>query len=160
MPVDQAPVSPALSRDKVLAGASALAEAVRPTLGPVAKRFVLDRRTGAPLVSDEAAAIDCEIHLGDREEGLGARMLCHAAERTVGDVGDGTTLAALLAAAVLGESSRRLAAGADPDGAGARPGAGHPHRGGGAAPHVAAGHQPPAAGAGGRDGRPGRRRPR
>lgn len=66
------------ARQKVLAGAAALADAVRVTLGPQSRRVLLGRRWGAPLACDDGVTIAKEIELADAEENLGAQMLRQA----------------------------------------------------------------------------------
>src|SRR5581483_11357902 len=102
------------ARQKVLAGAAALADAVRVTLGPQSRCVLLGRKWGAPLACDDGITIVKEIHLADGEENLGAQMLRQAAERTGDAVGDGTTTATLLAHAIFAEGLRNVVAGASP----------------------------------------------
>jgi chaperonin GroEL len=100
------------ARHKVLAGATALADAVRITLGPQSRRVLLGRKWGAPVACDDGVTIAKELKLEDPEENLGAQMLRQAAERTGDAVGDGTTTATLLAHALLAEGLRNVVAGA------------------------------------------------
>jgi chaperonin GroEL len=100
------------ARDKVLRGASALADAVRVTLGPKSKCVLIERKFGKPLVCNDGVTIAKEIDLEDAEENLGAQVLREAAERTGDAVGDGTTTATLLAHAILAEGLKNVAAGA------------------------------------------------
>jgi chaperonin GroEL len=100
------------ARAKVLAGASALADAVRVTLGPKARSVLIGREWGSPLVCDDGVTIAKQLRLKDREQDLGARMLREAAVRTGDAVGDGTTTATLLAHAILVEGARNVVAGA------------------------------------------------
>jgi len=100
------------ARAKVLAGATALADAVRVTLGPRARAVLIGRAWGSPLVCDDGVTIARQIHLKDPEEDLGARMLREAAVRTADVVGDGTTTATLLAHAMFAEGVRNVTAGA------------------------------------------------
>ena len=74
------------ARTKLLAGASVLADAVRPTLGPKSKSVLMEKKYGAPLVCNDGVTIVKEIHLEDHDENLGAQMLREAAIRT-GDEG-------------------------------------------------------------------------
>jgi chaperonin GroEL len=100
------------AREKVLRGASALADAVRVTLGPKSKRVLIEKKWGSPLVCDDGVTIAREFDLADPEENLGARMMRQAAERTGDAVGDGTTTATLLAHAILADGVRNVVAGA------------------------------------------------
>src|ERR1041384_2307247 len=85
------------AREKILRGASQLAEAVRVTLGPRSKSVLIERRWGTPIVCNDCVTIAKEFELKDREENLGARMLRQAAEKTGEMVGDGTSTATILA---------------------------------------------------------------
>jgi chaperonin GroEL len=100
------------AREKVLHGASALADAVRVTLGPRSKCVLIDKKWGRPIVCNDGVTIAKEIDLKDPEENLGAHMLREAAERTGEAVGDGTSTATLLAHAIFAEGLRNVAAGA------------------------------------------------
>ena len=100
------------AREKVLRGASALADAVRVTLGPKSKSVLIGKKWGSPVVCNDGVSIAKEIELKDPEENLGAQMIRQAAERTGDAVGDGTTTSALLAHAILSEGLRYVAAGA------------------------------------------------
>jgi chaperonin GroEL len=100
------------ARSRLLKGASALADAVRITLGPKARCVLLERRWGRPLASDDGVTIAKDVELDDPEENLGAQMLRQAAERTGDRVGDGTTTSTLLAYELYAEGLRNVAAGA------------------------------------------------
>ncbi|MFN7811485.1 MAG: chaperonin GroEL [Planctomycetia bacterium] len=100
------------ARERVLRGATALADAVRVTLGPKSKCVLIEKKWGPPLVCNDGVTIVKEIELADPEENLGAHMLREAAERTSDVVGDGTTTSPLLAHAILAAGLRNLAAGA------------------------------------------------
>jgi chaperonin GroEL len=100
------------AREKVLRGASVLADAVRVTLGPKSKSVLIGKKWGSPQVCNDGVTIAKEIDLKDPEENLGAQMIRQAAERTGDAVGDGTTTSALLAHAILAEGIRNVAAGA------------------------------------------------
>ena len=99
------------ARAKLLAGASELADAVRPTLGPEARSVLLAEKFGRPIVCDDGVTIARKIKLADPEEHLGAEMLRQSAIRTGDDVGDGTTTSTLLAHAILREGLRNVVAG-------------------------------------------------
>ena len=100
------------ARQKILRGASALAEAVRITLGPKSKSVLIERKWGKPLVCNDGVTIAKEFELKDPEENLGAQMIRQAAERTGDSVGDGTSTATILAHAILLDGVRNVTAGA------------------------------------------------
>lgn len=100
------------AREKILHGASALADAVRVTLGPKSKSVLIEKKWGKPLVCNDGVTIAKEINLADPEENLGAQMIRQAAERTGETVGDGTSTATVLAHAIFAEGLRNVAAGA------------------------------------------------
>ena len=100
------------AREKILHGATALADAVRATLGPKSKCMLIEKRWGKPLVCNDGVTIAKEVDLADPEENLGAQVLREAAERTGDAVGDGTTTATLLAHAIFADGLRNIAAGA------------------------------------------------
>jgi len=100
------------AREKVLRGATQLADAIRVTLGPKSKSVLMQRKWGPPLVCNDGVTIAKEFQLKDPEENLGAQMLRQAAERTGDVVGDGTSGSTILAHAVLADGVRNVAAGA------------------------------------------------
>ena len=100
------------AREKLLRGASVLADAVRVTLGPRSKCVLIQKKFGRPLVCNDGVTIAKEIELADPEENLGAQMLREAAEKTGEIVGDGTSTSAILAHAIFSEGLRNIAAGA------------------------------------------------
>jgi chaperonin GroEL len=100
------------AREKILHGCLALADAVRVTLGPKSKCVLIEKKWGRPIVCNDGVTIAKEFELKDPEENLGAQMIREAAERTGEHVGDGTTTATLLAAAIYAEGVRNIAAGA------------------------------------------------
>jgi chaperonin GroEL len=100
------------AREKVLRGASLLADAVRVTLGPKSKCVLIEKKWGAPLVCNDGVTVAKEVELKDPEENLGARMIREAAEKTGDVVGDGTTTATILAHALFAEGLRNVVAGA------------------------------------------------
>ena len=101
-----------VAREKLLRGATQLADAVRVTLGPKSKSVLLQRKWGAPLVCNDGVTIAKELDLKDAEENLGAQMLRQAAEKTGEAVGDGTSTAAILAHAIFADGVRNVVAGA------------------------------------------------
>jgi chaperonin GroEL len=100
------------AREKILAGATALADAVRATLGPKSRSMLIERKYAAPIVCDDGVTIAKRVDLADPEENLGAQMLREAAIRTGEAVGDGTTTSTLLAHAMFADGVRNVAAGA------------------------------------------------
>jgi chaperonin GroEL len=100
------------AREKVLRGATLLADAVRVTLGPKSKSVLIQKSWGAPIVCNDGVTIAKEIDLKDPEENLGAQVLRQAAERTGDVVGDGTSTSTILAHAILADGVRNVVAGA------------------------------------------------
>ncbi|MGZ5876704.1 MAG: chaperonin GroEL [Bradyrhizobium sp.] len=100
------------AREKILRGATQLADAVRVTLGPRSKSVLIERKWGAPIVCNDGVTIAKEFDLKDPEENLGARMLRQAAERTGDVVGDGTSTSTILAHAIFADGLRNVVAGA------------------------------------------------
>ena len=100
------------AREKVLRGATAIADTVRVTLGPKSKCVLIEKKWGKPLVCNDGVTIAREFSLKDPEENMGAQMLRGAAERTGDAVGDGTTTSTILAHAIVADGMRNIAAGA------------------------------------------------
>ena len=100
------------AREKILRGATQLADAVRVTLGPRSKSVLIERKWGAPIVCNDGVTIAKEFDLKDAEENLGARMLRQAVEKTGDMVGDGTSTATILAHAMFADGIRNVVAGA------------------------------------------------
>jgi chaperonin GroEL len=100
------------AREKVLRGATLLADAVRVTLGPKSKSVLIQKSWGPPIVCNDGVTIAKEIDLKDPEENLGAQVLRQAAERTGDVVGDGTSTSTILAHAILADGVRNVVAGA------------------------------------------------
>jgi chaperonin GroEL len=100
------------AREKILRGATQLADAVRVTLGPKSKSVLIQKKWGAPIVCNDGVTIAKEFDLKDPEENLGAQVLRQAAEKTGDAVGDGTSSATILAHAILAEGVRNVVAGA------------------------------------------------
>src|SRR5512146_6496 len=99
---------------KILAGMNKLANAVRVTLGPKARTVVLERSFGAPTVINSGVVVAKEIELEDPFENMGAQMVREVAAKTSEVAGDGTTTATLLAAAIVNEGMKYVAAGMNP----------------------------------------------
>src|SRR3954471_21930026 len=102
------------ARQKLLAGASKLARAVRSTLGPRGRNAVLDKGWGAPNVTKDGVTVAEDIELKDPFENMGAQLVKEAASKTSDVAGDGTTTATVLAEFVFREGLRSVAAGHDP----------------------------------------------
>ncbi|OYQ30703.1 chaperonin GroEL [Pseudomonas mandelii] len=102
----------AAAREKILSGATQLADAVRVTLGPKSKSVLIQSKWGNPTVCNDGVTIAKRIDLLDPEENLGAQMLRQAAERTGDAVGDGTSTSTVLAHAILADGIRNVVAGA------------------------------------------------
>lgn len=102
----------AAAREKILSGATQLADAVRVTLGPKSKSVLIQNKWGNPTVCNDGVTIAKRIDLLDPEENLGAQMLRQAAERTGDAVGDGTSTSTILAHAILADGIRNVVAGA------------------------------------------------
>jgi chaperonin GroEL len=100
------------AREKILRGASKIADAIRVTLGPKSKCVLIEKKWGPPLVCNDGVTIAKEFDLKDPEENLGARMIRQAAEKTGDAVGDGTSTATVLAHAIFAEGLRNVVAGA------------------------------------------------
>jgi chaperonin GroEL len=100
------------AREKVLRGVTALADAVRVTLGPRSKCVLIERRFGVPLVCNDGVTIAKEMSLKDPTENMGAQMIRQAAEKTGDAVGDGTSTATVLAQAIFSDGVRNVVAGA------------------------------------------------
>jgi chaperonin GroEL len=100
------------AREKILRGATLLADAVRVTLGPKSKSVLIQKNWGAPIVCNDGVTIAKEFDLKDAEENLGAQVLRQAAEKTGDVVGDGTSTSTILAHAILADGVRNVVAGA------------------------------------------------
>ncbi len=95
-------------------GLNALADTVKITLGPKGRNVVLDKKFGAPLITNDGVTIAKEIELDDPFENMGAQLVKEVATKTNDVAGDGTTTATLLAQAMVHEGMRNVAAGANP----------------------------------------------
>ena len=102
------------AHDKILAGMSALANAVRVTLGPKARTVVLEKSYGAPAIINSGVVVAKEIELKDPFENMGAQMVREVATKTSDVAGDGTTTATLLAHGIVMEGMKYVAAGMNP----------------------------------------------
>ena len=95
-------------------GVNALADAVKVTLGPKGRNVVIDKKWGAPTITNDGVTIAKEIDLEDPFENLGAQLVKEVATKTNDVAGDGTTTATVLAQAFVKEGLRVVAAGAAP----------------------------------------------
>ena len=95
-------------------GMNQLADAVRVTLGPKGRNVVLDKKWGAPTITNDGVSIAKEIDLEDPYERIGAELVKEVAKKTDDVAGDGTTTATVLAWSMVGEGLRNVAAGANP----------------------------------------------
>jgi chaperonin GroEL len=102
------------ARDKMLRGVDILANAVRVTLGPKGRNVVLDKSFGAPRITKDGVTVAKEIELEDKFENMGAQMVREVASKTSDQAGDGTTTATVLAAAIVKEGVKGVAAGMNP----------------------------------------------
>ena len=102
------------SRQAILRGVNALADAVKVTLGPKGRNVVLDKKFGSPLITKDGVTVAKEIELKDPHENMGAQMVREVASKTSDIAGDGTTTATVLAQAIYREGSKNVAAGANP----------------------------------------------
>src|SRR5437588_4786159 len=101
------------ARQKLLAGVSKLARAVRSTLGPRGRNAVIDKGWGSPTVTKDGVTVAEDIELQDPYENMGAQLVREAASKTSDIAGDGTTTATVLAEAIFQEGLRAPPAGAD-----------------------------------------------
>ncbi|MBP0954933.1 MAG: chaperonin GroEL [Oscillospiraceae bacterium] len=102
------------ARKSLQAGIDKLANTVKITLGPKGRNVVLDKKFGAPLITNDGVTIAKEIELEDAFENMGAQLVKEVATKTNDAAGDGTTTATLLAQALIREGMKNIAAGANP----------------------------------------------
>ena len=102
------------ARKALEVGVNTLADTVKVTLGPKGRNVVLDKKFGAPLITNDGVTIAKEIELPDPFENMGAQLVREVSTKTNDVAGDGTTTATLLAQAMIREGLRNLAAGANP----------------------------------------------
>lgn len=102
------------ARHRLFAGVTKLAESVRITLGPKGRNVVLDKKYGAPTITNDGVTIAKEIELPDPYENMGAQLVREVATKTNDVAGDGTTTATILAHAMIQEGLRNVTAGANP----------------------------------------------
>ncbi len=102
------------ARKALQAGIDKLADTVKITLGPKGRNVVLDKKFGAPLITNDGVTIAKDIELEDAFENMGAQLVKEVATKTNDAAGDGTTTATLLAQAIIREGMKNIAAGANP----------------------------------------------
>ena len=102
------------ARNRMLKGVQMLNDAVKVTLGPKGRNVVLDKSFGAPRITKDGVTVAKEIELSDKFENMGAQMVREVASKTSDVAGDGTTTATVLAAALVREGARGVAAGMNP----------------------------------------------
>src|SRR3974390_2236893 len=102
------------ARERMLRGVDILANAVRVTLGPKGRNVVLDKSFGAPRITKDGVTVAKEIELADKFENMGAQMVREVAQKTNDVAGDGTTTATVLAASIVREGAKSVAAGMNP----------------------------------------------
>jgi chaperonin GroEL len=102
------------ARDRMLRGVETLANTVKVTLGPKGRNVVLEKSFGAPRITKDGVTVAKEIELEDKFENMGAQMVREVAQKTNDTAGDGTTTATVLAAAIVKEGAKSVAAGMNP----------------------------------------------
>ena len=98
------------------AGVNKLADTVKVTLGPKGRNVVIEKKFGAPTITNDGVSIAREVELDDAFENMGAQLVKEVATKTNDVAGDGTTTATVLAQALISEGLRNVAAGASPTG--------------------------------------------
>jgi chaperonin GroEL len=102
------------ARDRMLRGVDILNNAVKITLGPKGRNVVLEKSFGSPRITKDGVTVAKEIELADKFENLGAQLVREVASKTNDQAGDGTTTATVLAAAIVKEGTKAVAAGLNP----------------------------------------------
>ena len=102
------------ARKSLLDGVNKLADTVKVTLGPKGRNVVLDKKFGAPLITNDGVTIAKEIELDDPFENMGAQLVKEVATKSNDVAGDGTTTATILAQAIVKEGLKMVSAGANP----------------------------------------------
>jgi len=102
------------ARDRLKAGVDKLANSVKVTLGPRGRNVILDKKFGAPTITNDGVTIAKEIELEDEWENMGAQMVKEVATKTQDVAGDGTTTATILAQSIIQEGLKNVTAGANP----------------------------------------------
>src|SRR6201994_4757934 len=102
------------ARDRMLRGVETLANAVKVTLGPKGRNVIIDKSYGAPRITKDGVTVAKEVELSDKFENMGAQMVREVASKTNDLAGDGTTTATVLAASIMREGLKLVAAGMNP----------------------------------------------
>src|SRR6478672_6717690 len=102
------------ARERMLRGVDVLANAVKVTLGPKGRNVLIEKSFGAPRITKDGVTVAKEIELDDKFENMGAQMVREVASKTSDIAGDGTTTATVLAAAIVKEGAKAVAAGMNP----------------------------------------------
>ena len=102
------------ARSRMLQGVEILNDAVKVTLGPKGRNVVLDKSFGAPRITKDGVTVAKDIELADKFENMGAQMIKEVASKTADEAGDGTTTATVLAATIVREGTKAVAAGMNP----------------------------------------------
>src|SRR5581483_9509812 len=102
------------ARDRMLRGVDVLANAVKVTLGPKGRNVVIEKSFGAPRITKDGVTVAKEIELDDKFENMGAQMVREVASKTSDQAGDGTTTTTVLAASIVKEGTKAVAAGMNP----------------------------------------------
>ncbi|MGH9097366.1 MAG: TCP-1/cpn60 chaperonin family protein, partial [Acidimicrobiales bacterium] len=102
------------ARRSLEAGVNKLADTVKVTLGPKGRNVVIEKKFGAPTITNDGVSIAREVELEDAFENMGAQLVKEVATKTNDVAGDGTTTATVLAQALIREGLRNVAAGANP----------------------------------------------
>src|SRR5438046_8843208 len=102
------------ARERIMRGVDILADAVKVTLGPKGRNVVIDKSFGAPRITKDGVTVAKEIELSDKFENMGAQMVREVASKTSDLAGDGTTTATVLAASIMKEGIKLVAAGMNP----------------------------------------------
>ena len=102
------------SRQEILRGVNQLADTVKITLGPKGRNVILEKKFGGPTITKDGVTVAKEIELKDPLENMGAQMVREVASKTSDQAGDGTTTATVLAAAIVKEGAKSVAAGMNP----------------------------------------------
>ena len=102
------------ARDRMLRGVDILANAVKVTLGPKGRNVVIEKSFGAPRITKDGVTVAKEIELSDKFENLGAQLIREVASKQNDAAGDGTTTATILAASIVREGTKAVAAGLNP----------------------------------------------
>ena len=102
------------ARDKMLRGVEVLSNAVKVTLGPKGRNVVIEKSYGSPRITKDGVTVAKEIELSDKFENMGAQMVREVASKTSDVAGDGTTTATVLAASIVREGAKSVAAGMNP----------------------------------------------